>query len=99
MLRILVLAKNKFFIAGVAFITWMFFFDRYDFSTQYRFQQEKSRLEYEKNFYVSAIDSIEKSIHDVQYNHSEIQRIAREKYRMKRNNEDVYVIMEVEPKN
>lgn len=98
MLRLLVLAKNKFFIAAIAFLVWMLFFDRYDFSTQYGFQKEKARLEYEKKFYVDAIDTIEKSIYNVQYSQSEIQRIAREKYKMKRNNEDVYVIMEIEQK-
>lgn len=97
--RILLLIRNKFFVAGCAFLVWMFFFDRYDLSTQYSFQQEKSRLEYEKTFYVTAIDTIEKSINDVQFNQSEIQRIAREKYKMKKSNEDVYVIMEIDPSN
>jgi len=76
----------------------MFFFDRYDVATQYSFQSEKSKLEYEKEFYTTEINNIEMSIKDVQYNQTEIQRIAREKYKMKKDNEDVYVIMEVEPK-
>lgn len=95
--RFLLLAKNKFLIAGCAFLVWMIFFDRYDLSTQYSYNKEKSKLEYEKEFYTAEISSIEKLIKDVQYNHSEIQRIAREKYKMKKDNEDVYVIMEVEP--
>jgi len=97
--RFIGLAKNKFLIAGVAFLVWMIFFDRYDLPTQYNYQQEKSKLEYEKDFYTSEITNIEQSIKDVQYNQSEIQRIAREKYKMKKNNEDIYVIMEVEPKD
>lgn len=91
------LAKNKFLIAACAFLAWMIFFDRYDLSTQYAYQEEKTKLEYEKEFYTLEITSIEKLIKDVQYDHSEIQRIAREKYKMKKDNEDVYVIMEVEP--
>lgn len=96
MSRFIGLAKNKFLIASVAFILWMIFFDRYDLSTQYNYQKEKSKLEYEKDFYTKEISSIEKSIKNVQYNPQEIQRIAREKYKMKRNNEDVYVIMEID---
>lgn len=95
--RLMSVVKNKFLIAGFAFVLWMVFFDRYDLPTQYSFQQEKSKLEYEKQFYMTEIGNIEKSIKDVQYNHVEIQRIAREKYKMKKDNEDVYVIMEVEP--
>ena len=92
------LVKNKFLIAGIAFLVWMCFFDRYDFATQYGYQNERNRLEYEKEFYTSEIDNLEKSIKDAQYNPSEIQRIAREKYKMKKDNEDIYVISEVEPK-
>jgi len=94
--RFLMLAKNKFLVAGLAFLVWMIFFDRYDLSTQYTYQKEKTKLEYEKDFYTKETSLIEQSIKDVQYNQSEIQRIAREKYKMKKNNEDVYVIMEVE---
>lgn len=95
--RFIAIAKNKFVIASIAFVAWMIFFDRYDLSTQYAFQQEKSKLEHEKEFYSAEVMTIEKSIKDVQYNQTEIQRIAREKYKMKKDNEDVFVIMEVEP--
>ncbi|GGH12893.1 septum formation initiator family protein [Sphingobacterium alkalisoli] len=97
--RFLNLIKNKFLLAVIAFIIWMCFFDRYDFATQYNYYQEKSKLEKEKEFYVSEIVQIEKSINDVQFNPSEIQRIAREKYKMKKDNEDVYVLREVVSKN
>ena len=95
--RFLALIQNKYLIAGVAFFIWMCFFDRYDFSTQFSYQQEKTKLENEKQFYETEITSIEKAIRDVQYNPSEIQRIARERYKMKKDNEDIYVIQEVEP--
>ena len=89
--------RNKYLIAGVAFVVWMVFFDRYDFATQYSFQQEKTKLEEEKAYYTAEIENIENSIKDVQYNPSEIQRIAREKYKMKKDHEDVYIVTEVEP--
>ncbi|HLS96218.1 cell division protein FtsB [Sphingobacterium allocomposti] len=95
--RFLSLIRNKYLIAGVAFFVWMCFFDRYDFSTQFAYQQEKTKLEQEKAFYESEIKHIEKSIKDAQYNPNEIQRIARERYKMKKDNEDIYVIQEVEP--
>jgi len=94
--RFLVLIQNKYLIAGVAFFIWMCFFDRYDLSTQFAYQQEKNKLERERVFYESEITRIEKAIKDVQYNPSEIQRIARERYKMKKDNEDIYVIEEVE---
>ena len=90
--RIINTIRNQYLIATVAFLVWMFFFDRYDVATQYSFQAEKSRLEEEKAFYTNEIERIEQAIYDVQYNPTEIQRIAREKYKMKKDNEDIYIV-------
>jgi len=95
--RIINTIRNQYLIAGVAFLVWMCFFDRYDITTQYNFQTEKTKLETEKAFYTSEIEIIEKAINDVQYNPDEIQRIAREKFKMKKDQEDIYIISEVEP--
>lgn len=78
----------------MALLVWMCFFDRYDFSTQYNYQQEKNKLENEKEFYVAEIDRITEAIHDVKYDHNVIQKIAREKYKMKKDSEDIYIIIE-----
>lgn len=90
------LIRNKYLLAGVAFLVWMSFFDRYDFATQFSYQQQKNNLIHEKEYYESEVTSIEQAIKDVQFNQNEIQRIAREKYKMKKDKEDIYVITEIE---
>ncbi|MHC8950326.1 FtsB family cell division protein [Sphingobacterium hungaricum] len=90
------LIRNKYLLAGVAFLIWMSFFDRYDFATQFSYQQQKNNLIQEKEYYEKEVTSIEQSIKDVQFNQNEIQRIAREKYKMKKDKEDIYVITEIE---
>lgn len=94
--RLFKLIRNRYLLAGLAFVVWLCFFDRYDLGTQYAYQQEKNKLEQQKNFYETEIQAIEKAVKDVQYNPSEIQRIARERYKMKKDNEDIYVLEEVE---
>ncbi|MEJ5056465.1 FtsB family cell division protein [Sphingobacterium sp. MYb382] len=96
--RLLTVIRNKYLIAGAAFFVWMCFFDRYDLGTQFAYQQEKTKLEGEKVFYVTEIERMEKSVKDLQSNPSEIQRIARERYKMKKDNEDIYMVKEVEAK-
>lgn len=86
--------RNQYLIATVAFLVWMCFFDRYDIATQYNFQSEKSKLEQEKAYYTDEIERIERAIQDVQFNPAEIQRIAREKYKMKKDQEDIYIVTE-----
>lgn len=88
--------KNKYLLAAIGFIVWMCFFDRYDVATQYSYQTQKNTLEKEKIYFETEIETMEKSIHDMQYNKSEIERVAREKYKMKKPQEDVYVISELD---
>ena len=60
---------------------------------------KKKGLEREKLFYESEIERINTSIHDMQFNPDEIQRVAREKFKMKRKNEDIYIISVEDPED
>lgn len=98
MRRFFNVVRNKYLIAAAIFVVWMSFFDRYDFATQYSYQKEKSKLEHERAFYTSEISKITASIKDVKSDANVVQKIAREKYKMKKENEDVYIVTTVEAK-
>lgn len=84
--------RNKYFIAGMTLVVWMCFFDRYDLATQYTYQKEKNKLEAEKTFYTSEIGAITQAIHDVKHDPNLIQKIARERYMMKKDTEDIFIV-------
>lgn len=92
--RILFFAKNKFVIASAAFIIWMLFFDRNDLSLQMQFGKQKKELQAEKEFYEKEIAKIEKNLEELNSDQKKLEKFARENYLMKKENEDVYVIIE-----
>ncbi|SEL85194.1 FtsB family cell division protein [Parapedobacter koreensis] len=94
--RLLSIIRNKYLIAAVAFVVWMLFFDRHDVATQYDYYSQLKGLKAEKAFYTTEIERVTKTIHDLNTSPQELQRIAREKYKMKKENEDVFVILERE---
>lgn len=94
--RLLSLIKNKYVIATVVFIVWMLFFDRHDVTTQYGYYSELKNLEAQRDFYLEEMDHINKTVNDIHSDSEAVQRIARERYQMKKDNEDVFVIIEVE---
>ncbi|WP_333625605.1 septum formation initiator family protein [Sphingobacterium siyangense] len=98
MQRLWSLIRNKYLLAALAFLVWMLFFDRNDFATQYNYQKQKANLESERSFYLKENAAIIKTINDIRSNPQEVQRIAREKYKMKKDNEDIYVITKVAAK-
>lgn len=93
MKRIVSIVRNKYMIAGVIFAVWMLFFDRHDLTAQYDYYVQRRALEQERNFYEREISRITRTLHDLDSNSAEIERIAREKYQMKKSTEDVYIIL------
>lgn len=98
MKRAISLLKNKYLIAGVAFITWMLFFDRNDLMSQYEYRRQLNKLEAEKEFYTQESAKATRDLMELTTDRSKLEKFAREKYLMKKENEDVFVIIKEEPK-
>jgi cell division protein DivIC len=84
--------KNKYFIATSAFLAWIVFFDRNDFLTQLQRRHELSGLQTVKEDFTKRIDAERKELNQLQTNPVVLEKYAREKYYMKRDNEDLFII-------
>lgn len=92
--RLLDLLKNKYFLSSIAFLIWMLFFDRNDIISQYDYRSQVNKLENEKEFYNNEIAKVQKDLDELTSNRDKLEKFARERYLMKRDNEDVFVIIE-----
>ena len=91
--------SNKYFIAFCVFFVLMFFFDRNDIFVQMERRKELKALEIQKKFYQSEIDKTQKDLNDLQHNTAALEKLAREKYFMKKDNEDVFIVEPDSAKN
>ncbi|HZH54696.1 MAG TPA: septum formation initiator family protein [Sphingobacteriaceae bacterium] len=91
--RLISLIKNRYVIAGLIFAAWLLFFDRHDLSSQFSYYNSLKTLEKEKVFYETEISEISQTLEGLQHDPAAIERIAREKYQMKKDGEDIYVIL------
>jgi len=91
--RIPAILKNKYLLTGVAFLLLMLFLDRNNLISQYELKRELHGLREELQFYrdQSRKDSIELS--RLLGDSLELERLGREKYMMKRDSEDIYIIV------
>ena len=87
------LLRNKYFLAVVAFCAWMMFFDKNDMLSQYEYRTEVNKLKEEKAFYTKETASVKKDLKELDSNLNTAEKFAREKYFMKKDNEDVFVIV------
>jgi cell division protein FtsB len=93
MKKLLSLLKNKYFLAVVFFAVWMMFFDKNDMISQYEYSSDVNKLQQEKDFYLKQTASVKKDLTELDSNLNTVEKFAREKYFMKKDNEDVFVIV------
>jgi len=85
---------NKYLLATAFFITWLFFFDHNDVFTIYKRSQELNDLKAQKAYYQDQIRITQKEVDALRLNAASLERVAREKYLMKKENEDLFIVEE-----
>jgi len=93
MKRLVNLIKNKFFLIAIAFLVWMTFFDQNDLFSQYHYHQQLTKLKQERDFYKKETAKVAQDLDELTSNPEKLEKFAREKYLMKKANEDVFVIV------
>ncbi|GAA4096623.1 septum formation initiator family protein [Mucilaginibacter panaciglaebae] len=93
MKRLIDLFKNKFFLVTVAFAVWMIFFDKNDLLSQYQYHQEVNKLKEERDFFKDESEKVAKDLDELNSDPEKLEKFAREKYLMHKDNEDVFVVV------
>jgi cell division protein DivIC len=86
--------KNKYFIAVAVFAAVMLFFDKNDIFVQLSRNRQLKELEQSKLHYTQEVAGLEQIRDELIHNIGTIEQYAREKFLMKRDNEDLYIIPE-----
>lgn len=83
--------KNKYIISVLFFVVWLSFFDEYNFIFQYNLSQEKKELlqelyhlkhqSHQNNQFLNSLNNIDF-----------LEKYAREKFLMKKEDEDIFII-------
>ncbi|MCE3281747.1 MAG: septum formation initiator family protein [Chitinophagaceae bacterium] len=86
--------RNKYLVALSVFLLWVLFFDSRDIFTQLGKRAELNSLLESKRFYENEIALAKKQLADIQTSAAALEKIARERYKMKRPNEDLFLVEE-----
>ncbi|WP_299109106.1 septum formation initiator family protein [uncultured Tenacibaculum sp.] len=85
------IATNIYVVILTVFVVWMLFFDENSYLTHREFNKEIKELETWIEFHQKRIAKDKETIKKLQ-DSLELERYAREKYLMKKDNEDIYII-------
>ena len=84
--------RNKYLILLLLFIFWIVFLDDYNLIDQNKMKNSVDDLKEQKEFYISEIKSDSTELSKLKNDSEEQERFAREKFLMKKDNEDVFII-------
>ncbi len=85
--------RNIFFLTGLVFCGWMLFFDENNMLVQYHRRHQLSELQKKTNYYKQEIAKVDKQYQELTTNAESQEKFARENYMMKKDNEDVFMIV------
>ena len=82
---------NKYVLLFVFFVVWIVFLDNQSYLQQRQLNKQIDELENNQEYYQTEINKDKKSIENLK-NSEQIEKYAREKYFMKKDSEDIYII-------
>ena len=85
---------NKYFISVAVIIVWVCFFDKNDLLSQYQLSQKLKQLRTEEKYYQDEIEKNKNDMNELRNNPASLEKFAREKYLMKKDNEEIFVIVQ-----
>ncbi len=85
--------KNRYFIVTAAFVIWVGFFDQNNLIHQQMLRSELKAVQKERTFYLNEIDRDTRTYLEIVGSNERLEKFAREKYLVKRDNEDVFLIV------
>lgn len=83
--------SNKYVWVLLFFIVWMLFLDNYSYFDHRILDNQIEELEDNKEYYQDEINSDQQNIKLLK-NPAQVEKYAREKYYMKKDSEDIYII-------
>lgn len=85
--------RYKYLLTIGTFLVWMIFFDKQSFFYQQKLDGELQALEKDTLFYSHEIMEASGKLEELRGSREAMEKLAREKYFMKRDNEDLFVIV------
>lgn len=85
---------NRYMFTFLGFLVWLTFFDKHDFILQHSYRNKLNDLKNERDYYIEQIEKNKAEMEELFTSNRNLEKFAREKYYMKRDQEDVFVFVD-----
>ena len=91
--RVPVFLKNLYALAVYVFLFWMVFFDNYNVFFRLKLAGQLHQAHQQETYYTQQIKQVKSDLNELFSTNEALEKFDREKYYMKRDDEDVFVIV------
>jgi len=89
-----IVIRNKFILTTLLFLLWLLLFDQNNLNERRKNSREYNQLMEEKEYYQAKIEEDRKRIEELKTNNDNLEKFAREQYLMKKDDEDIFIIVD-----
>lgn len=87
------LLRNRYLLTIIIFVIWVVLLDSNNLISQHKEMKNLKNLRAEKEYYVQRIEEDKRKLHELKTDDQNLEKFAREQYRMKKPDEDLYIIL------
>ena len=85
--------RNKYFLTLTIFFIWILLLDSNNLIERYNQLSELGNLKKEKEYYLNKIEEDRKKLNELKTDNHNLEKFAREQFRMKKKDEDLYIVL------
>jgi cell division protein DivIC len=85
--------RNKYILTIIIFFVWILLLDSNNLIARYKDMKELHKLKIDREYYFKRIEVDRQKLHELKTDNHNLEKFAREQYRMKKADEDLYIIL------
>jgi cell division protein FtsB len=85
--------KNRYLLTLLIFLVWIILLDPNNIISRVRDLRARNMLEREKEYYIGRIEEDRRKLNELRTSNENLEKFAREQYKMKKPDEDLFIIV------
>jgi cell division protein DivIC len=85
--------RNRYILTIVIFLLWLILLDSNNLISRYKEIKELNKLKADREYYIKRIETDKEKLHELKTDNQNLEKFAREQYRMKQPDEDLYIVL------
>lgn len=85
--------RNKYLLTLIIFIIWLVLLDSNNLIARFKEMKNLKKLKADKEYFSKRIEEDKRKLYELKTDNRNLEKFAREQYRMKKPDEDLYIIL------